>query len=119
MKTKQFFLLLLFFGVSWYGHSQAVYFVQFKINSVSDAEEATVIDNKIASKKGVISSRTDHVTSTYFCSISTENDYTIEDFSSWFKKLGYEISCYNSGSYGNTEMISPHDLKKCEENNSP
>ena len=119
MTNKKLIVLFLFFGMYSGGYSQTVSFVQFKVNKISTAEEAKIIDDKIASKKGIISSRSDYVTSTYFCSVSSESDYTFEDFNAWFQKLGYEIGCYNAGTYGNTEMISPHELKKCEVNNNP
>lgn len=97
--------------------SQSIYFVQFKIETVSSATDAQKIDAKISSKKGIVSSRTDHVTSTYFCSINNENIYSEDDFRNWFSKLGFEITCFNIGNYGNSTLISPHELKNCEENN--
>ncbi|MEO9532642.1 MAG: hypothetical protein ABJG68_16565 [Crocinitomicaceae bacterium] len=93
------------------------YFVQFKITKVGSLEEAKEIDKKLGSKKGILSTHTDYKTSTYFCTLSAEAEYSFENFQSWMSKLGYEISCFNKGLQGTTSMVSPHELKNCEETN--
>lgn len=97
--------------------AETTYFVQFKILKVNTTEEAKAIDKKLGSKKGMLSTHTDYKTSTYFCTLSADSQYNFEDFESWFLKLGYEISCFNKGIHGVVSMISPHELKSCEEFN--
>ncbi len=113
-------LFLFFFGIlnSTWAQDRPVYFVQFKVKTVSTAEQAKQIDKKILSKKGIISTHTDHVTSTFFCTLEAEAAYIFEDFEGWFSKLGLEINCFNKGQQGSSDMISPHTLKNCEENNA-
>ena len=96
---------------------QSTTYVQFKILQVSNADEALRIDEKIKSKKGILTSKTDHLTSTYFCTLSYDSDYSENHFINWFKKLGYEITCFNKGVSGDGKMISPHELKECSESN--
>ena len=119
MKTLKIVILLVF-GYSSYALSQdrPVYFAQFKVKSVNSIDQAKLIDKKILSKKGIISTHTDYVTSTFFCTMEADVEYVFEDFESWFSKLGYEVSCFNKGQQGTSDMISPHELKNCEENNS-
>ena len=108
------------FGTSFslLAQDRPVYFVQFKINSVNSIDQVKAIDKKILSKKGIISAHTDHITSTFFCTLEADAAYVFEDFESWFSKLGYEISCFNKGQQGSVNTVSPHQLKNCEENNS-
>ncbi|MBD3636885.1 MAG: hypothetical protein HUJ25_06030 [Crocinitomicaceae bacterium] len=69
-------------------------------------------------KKGIISTHTDHITSTYFCILSGDMGYDFKEFENWFNKMGYEIKCFNKGIQGDGGMIPPHDLKNCEEINN-
>lgn len=90
-------------------------FIQFRISTVVDSEAAAAVDSKMKSKSGVIESRTDYITSTYFCILSADADYTKEDFEAWFGKMGYTISCYSRGLQNTDPMVSPHVLKNCVE----
>jgi len=110
-----FILLIVFVSNSSFVGQTSQYFVQFRITSFLDSESALLIDNKIKSKSGIIESRTDHITSTYFCLLNEEVDYSKEDFENWFAKLGYSISCYSRGMQNVDMMISPHILKDCVE----
>ena len=100
-----------------FGQDSPNYYVQFKIKSVGSLDAARQIDKKMAGKKGIISTHTDHITSTYFCTMSGDSGYVFDDFESWFQKMGYEIVCFNRGIQGDGGMISPHELKNCEESN--
>ncbi|MBL7898833.1 MAG: hypothetical protein JNJ99_09885 [Crocinitomicaceae bacterium] len=104
-------MFLLSFVHSSFQASNA--FVQFRILSPLDSDSARKIDEKIGSKSGVLESRTDFVTSTYFCLLSPDADFTKEDFEEWFLKLGFEIACYNKGIQNIDAVISPHALKSC------
>lgn len=90
-------------------------FVQFRILSPLNAESAQKIDEKIGSKSGILESRSDYVTSTYFCLLAPEAEYGKEDFVGWFAKMGYEIACYSMGLQNVDPMVSPHVLKDCED----
>jgi len=90
-------------------------FIQFRVMTIPDSDAAQQIDQKIGSKAGILESRTDYVTSTYFCLLSPDAEYTKEDFINWFARLGYEISCYSKGIQNVDMMISPHVLKSCVE----
>lgn len=117
---KSFIILIAIvigFSSNTLSQDRPIYFIQFKISTVSSLDQAKTIDKKILSKKGMISTHTDHVTSTFFCTLEAEATYVFEDFEAWFGKLGYEISCFNKGQQGSTDLISPHKLKNCEENN--
>ena len=106
-------LLIVFAMNSSFVSQPSQFFVQFRITTFVVSEAALLIDNKIKSKSGIIESRTDYVTSTYFCLLSAEADYTKEDFENWFAKLGYSISCYSRGVQNIDMMVSPHVLKDC------
>jgi hypothetical protein len=93
------------------------HFVQFRVLAIPDSETARAIDEKIGSKSGIIESRADHVTSTYFCLLTADSGYTEDDFKAWFAKLGFEIACYSEGVQNIDVMISPHILKNCTEEN--
>lgn len=93
-------------------------FVQFRVLTIPSAESAQEIDKKIGSKNGVLEAKSDYVTSTFFCLLSPETTYTKVDFENWFSKMGYEITCFNSGMQNKDVMISPHVLKSCVEEKS-
>jgi hypothetical protein len=114
--------LLIFFllGLANFSFAQDSpnYYVQFKVESISDKTDAEHIDKKMSGRKGIISTHTDHITSTYFCTMTGGAGYVFEDFENWFQKLGYEISCFNKGIEGDGGMVSPHELKNCEDSNN-
>jgi hypothetical protein len=119
MSIKTFLMaILLVAGLKGQAQDRPAYFVQFKISKITSKSQALAVDKKIGGKKGVLSTHTDHLTSTYFCTLDPEAEYTFDVFEGWFQKLGYEISCFNKGIHGNGGMKSPHELKNCEENNS-
>ena len=109
---------LLFCSVLSFAQDSPDYYVQFKVKFVGSEDQAKSIDKKMAGRKGIISTHTDHITSTYFCTMSGEAGYVFEDFESWFEKMGYEILCFNKGIQGDGGMVSPHDLKNCEDSNN-
>lgn len=118
MKTKTLILTLLIglLALSFTKYDTEVsYFVQFKIDTISTNEQAMVIDQKMRSKTGIKISRTDYITSTYFCVLKPGTEYTKENFENWFEKLGYKIYCYNSGIQGQDKSISPYILKNCQD----
>lgn len=110
--------IIILSSLTVFGQDRPEYYVQFKVKFVSTAEQAKEIDKKMASRKGIITTHTDHVTSTYFCTLSAEVEYVFDDFENWFEKLGYEIVCFNKGINGDGGMMSPHELKNCEESNN-
>jgi len=91
------------------------YFIQFKINTISTNDQAMLIDQKMKLNSGIYISRTDYVTSTYFCILKPQIQYSQADFENWFEKLGYEITCYNTGIQGENKSISPYILKDCQD----
>lgn len=110
-----FFLLAFSYS---YSQERPNYYVQFRIISVASVDEAQAIDKKMEGKKGIVTTHADHVTSTYFCTMNADAEYVFDDFEAWFLKLGYEIVCFNKGQQGDGKMLSPHDLKNCENNNN-
>lgn len=104
----------MLFGQSFYAQTTQ-YFVQFRITAVADIETAEMIDAKMKTKSGIVESRTDHVTSTYFCLLKVDSEYSKEDFENWFAKLGFSISCFTRGIQNADMMVSPHVLKNCIE----
>ncbi|MFT4600645.1 MAG: hypothetical protein ACI857_000821 [Arenicella sp.] len=118
MKTTLLIATFFLFGFYSKAQDRAAYFVQFKINKITSELEAKTIDKKLSGKKGILSTKSDHITSTYFCTLSAEAEYSFDEFESWFHKLGYEISCFNKGLHGNGGMKSPHELKNCVEINN-
>jgi hypothetical protein len=108
-------LLLLSLLMLSFSNQTNYHFVQFRVLAIADAETAKLIDQKIGSKAGIIESRADHITSTYFCLLTADSGYTEEDFKTWFAKLGFEITCYTKGVQNLDVMVSPHVLKNCTE----
>jgi len=96
-------------------YNEPSYFVQFKIFNVDSNADAGLIDNKMRQKSGIKMSRTDYITSTYYAVLNSGIDYTEEQFTNWFKKLGYTIGCFNKGIYQTDAIISPHKLKNCSD----
>jgi hypothetical protein len=107
--------ILFFWAFSSFDSQSVQYFVQFRIMAIPDSNSAAVVDAKMASKSGILESRTDYITSTYFCLLSADADYTRQDFENWFAKMGYTISCYSRGTQNVDPMVSPHVLKNCVE----
>lgn len=117
---KKAFIFVLFLGILGFSFSvdseqSTQYFIQFKINSISTNAEAMAIDQKMKQRSGIFVTRTDYLTSTYYCILNAGIDYTEADFENWFGKLGYEISCFHRGTYNVDQVLSPHSLKDCQE----
>lgn len=93
--------------------AQSNIFVQFRIVTPLDQQMAAEVDKKMSGKDGVLESRTDFVTGTYFCLLNPESTFTKENFVAWFTKMGLEIACYTKGIQGTDATISPHVLKTC------
>jgi len=91
------------------------YFIQFKINTISTNDQAMLIDQKMKLNSGIYISRTDYATSTYFCVLKPQIQYSQADFENWFSELGYEISCYNTGIHRTDKVLSTHTLKNCQD----
>ena len=91
------------------------YFIQFKINSISSNDQAMLVDQKMRLNSGIFISRTDHNTSTYFCVLKPQIQYTQAEFENWFNELGYTISCYNTGIHRTDKVLSTHTLKNCQD----
>ena len=108
---------MILWGLSTNAQDSPNYYVQFKVKFVGSPDDAKSIDKKMSARKGIISTHTDHVTSTFFCTMSGEAGYVFEDFETWFDKMGYEILCFNKGIQGDGGMLSPHFLKNCEDSN--
>lgn len=118
MKLRLLFLtaVIIFIGTSFKSITvDTSYFIQFKIDKITTNEQAVVIDQKMRSKSGIKISRTDYLTSTYFCVLKPGIEYTKENFENWFDKLGYKITCFNKGIQGEDKSISPHILKNCND----
>jgi len=94
--------------------NEVSYFIQFKIETISSNDQAILIDQKMRQKSGISISRTDYQSGTYFCILKPEIQYTQEDFVKWFNKLGYHITCFNTGIQGKDQAISPFILKNCK-----
>lgn len=116
MKHRIIFILILgLFAISLglKPQQEAQYFVQFRVNTISDNAQAMAVDQKMNNKSGIESSRTDYKTSTYFCTLKSGADYSEDDFTNWFENLGYAISCFHKGVQGVDHVLSPHELKDC------
>lgn len=115
---KGIFLIMIFalFAISANYKSNQVtqYFVQFKVNTISENSQAMVVDQHMNTVAGVDISRTDYITSTYFCVLSPGISYSETDFTTWFEDLGFSISCYYQGIQNVDNVISPNDLKDCQ-----
>lgn len=120
VRPKIQFLFFIVFVSSFFSfennrEQSSNYFVQFRVLTIPNEDAANEIDEKMKSKKGVIDSNADHVSSTYFCLISPETQYGKEQFISWFAKMGYEIVCFTKGIQNVDAVTSPHILKNCVE----
>ncbi len=116
MKTKVLLTALVIFTLMSFKNNdtEPSYFVQFKIFTVKSNADASKIDNKMRQKSGIKMSRTDYISSTYYAVLNPGIDYTQEQFENWLNKLGYSIGCFHKGVYQRDAIISPHELKKCE-----
>jgi hypothetical protein len=117
MKNRTLLISLIFFTLFSFKNNdtEPSYFVQFKIFTVQSNANAGLIDNKMRQKSGIKMSRTDYITSTYYAVLNPGIDYTEEQFSNWFNKLGYTIGCFNKGVYQRDAIVSPHELKNCSD----
>ena len=110
------FIVLAYLALSFTPvQSNQSQFIQFKINTISSNDQAMLIDHKMRLKSGIQITRTDYLTSTFFCVLKPQMKYSKEDFTKWFNKLGYTISCYNTGIHRKDKVISPYTLKKCQD----
>jgi hypothetical protein len=115
MKIYNLFLgAFLFIFLSSLSFVDEQKFVQFKINSITGKDQALVIDQKMRAIPGIEMSRTDHLSSTYHCVISSGFDYDQVKFKTWFLELGYTISCFNKGIQNQDQWIPAHQLKNCQ-----
>jgi len=90
-------------------------FIQFKINTITTNDQAMLIDQKMKLNSGIYMSRTDHSTSTYFCVLKPQIEYSETDFQNWFNALGYEISCFNTGIHRQDKVKSINNFNNCQD----
>jgi len=112
-------LLISFLALSFLSFNnndtESSYFVQFKIFTVKSNSDAQLIDNKMRQKSGIKMSRTDYISSTYYAVLNPGIDYSEEQFTNWFDKLGYTIGCFRKGIFQQDNIVSPHELKDCND----
>jgi hypothetical protein len=87
--------------------------IQFKIHKISTYEESSKIDAYLATKDGILASRTNYANSTYFSYTLKEKDLTQSDFEKWFLELGYSISCFNKIVKGKGVSATNSELENC------
>lgn len=118
MKIFSLFLLLLVAGLSSSFNTDndisQFYFIQFKINTISTPEEGAKINNFMNKQSGIIGSRADYYTSTYFCYIDINSKLTKVEFENWFKELDLNISCFNKGIETVDKSLSLVELQNCK-----
>ena len=68
----------------------------------------------MSEQTGILASRADHHSSTYFCFANKSANLSQSDFSKWFKALGYTISCYNQVIDGEAPAVNIDILKNCK-----
>ena len=89
--------------------------IMFKINSELTIEQAEEIDAVLATKDGVLASRTTPEIGVYFCYTLKSKDLSEDDFAAWFQELGYKISCFNKIEQGVGEMKSYEEIINCKQ----
>ena len=95
-------LLLLFFcstAVSAQGNEpqQEIGYVRILLNDLTTWEQVTTLDDFVRSKNGVIITRTDHYSDTFFAQYNLNSGVTEQDFVSWITSQGFEAKCVVSG----------------------
>jgi len=121
MKYKNLLLIfsLLLFSTSFGYKNESnndyiFYFVQFKINTISTAEDQARVNKFMLSKADIVVSRANAESSVYFCYIKIDSKLTEIDFVNWFKELGLTISCFNKGIENKDIAIPQLELKNCK-----
>ncbi len=112
-------LLLVYSLATSFGIAESnqtdTYFVQFKIINLNSQDDASKIDNLMRAKSNIQISRTDVINDVYFCVLSSGISADENQFRTWFRDMGYEISCFNAGLQFVDRLIPPTTLKLCQD----
>ena len=88
-------------------------FAQFAINQDITINQSAAIDAYMSALPGIVISRADHITKSYYCIMEVGTSISWNEFITHFDNLGYTISCYNTGVKGTDSLIDPITLKNC------
>lgn len=75
-------------------------FVLFIVEEADTQLEAIKIDKYMRAQAGVLMSRMDITSKKYYVVFKSDQNYDEAYFKSTFKKLGFDIKCFNKGTHG-------------------
>jgi hypothetical protein len=76
---------------------QEIGYVRVLLNDLTTWEQVTIIDDFVRAKNGVIITRTDHYSDTFFAQYNLNSGVSEQDFVSWITSLGFDAKCVVSG----------------------
>ncbi|MDH4471034.1 MAG: hypothetical protein QE487_00415 [Fluviicola sp.] len=76
---------------------QEIGYVRILLNDLTTWEQVTTIDNFVRTKNGVVITRTDQYSDTFFAQYNINSGVTEQDFVLWITSLGFEAKCVVSG----------------------
>ena len=98
------------------GETTDVGYIRIQLNDLTSREQEVAVDELIRSKPGVLMSRTDHNTDTYFATYSVDSGITETDFRTWITTVGFETFCAIQGYVTEgVKMTFPKDCLEKEE----
>lgn len=77
--------------------NSGVGYVRIQLGDITTTDQEVEVDDFIRAKAGVLMSRTDHNTDTYYAHFDRASGIAETDFLSWLQALGIQTYCMVSG----------------------
>lgn len=111
-------MLLSFCALSTFATAQnttdtdQIAYVRIQLNDITTQAQVQQIDQYIRSKAGVLITRTDDVSDTFYARFSTNDGLNGDQFQTWITDLGFEVKCTVLGNVGEPLKNFPEDCAK-------
>ena len=94
-------------------------YIVLVVEGVNNPDQAKTIDQYIRTQTGVITSRMDYRTKSYFGVYKVSSGITLDDYKAWISGLGFTVKCGRTEKHGNgnIQLLKPKDCT--ESSNKP
>jgi hypothetical protein len=87
-------------------------YVRMQLNDLTSQEQVQQIDQLIRSKAGVLLTRTDDISDTFYARFLLSSGLNENQFQTWITSLGYQVNCSVIGLAGEPLKSFPEDCSK-------
>lgn len=113
------FCVLSFFAVAQNSEDQNdLVYIRIQLNDLTTQAQIQQLDQLIGSKPGVLVTRTDRVSDTFYARYLLSSGLTESQFASWIISQGFEVKCTVTGFVGEPLKSFPENCLQSQNLNS-